>query len=439
MAYVITLLVGIVAGAACMGVILMESHRRVRAQHKQLTMKAEQVRQQLEGAGARDRELNERAVAIEQKRQAAQAELDHLAGQIQARREASKEAIRRDREELECRLVSYKELQQENSILKRDLQNIDVTLHKLGLDVELQAKKQEELDERARELGNRYLKENVKWIGSSLSANNFSACKQRLQEVIVRCRGIGLEVSAADENKLIADLKMDFEKIVRAALEREEQARIKAQIREEAKVAKEIERELKQVERERIAIQAALDRAMAEATDKHSEEIERLKARLAEAEEKERAVSQAQMTKAGYVYVISNLGSFGEGVFKVGMTRRLEPKDRVRELGDASVPFPFDVHMMISCVDAPALENALHKALHKVRINKTNPRKEFFKTDLGTIVKIARENSCKVEYVADVEALEYRQSVTMSEEDSEYIEGVYDAAEDDSETVADEA
>ena len=80
------------------------------------------------------------------------------------------------------------------------------------------------------------------------------------------------------------------------------------------------------------------------------------------------------------MYVLSNIGSFGEGVYKIGMTRRLEPQDRVRELGDASVPFPFDVHMMISCDDAPSLENALHRESHKQRVNKVNFRKEFFRT-----------------------------------------------------------
>ena len=124
----------------------------------------------------------------------------------------------------------------------------------------------------------------------------------------------------------------------------------------------------------------ALQKALAEAADEHSEEVERLKARLAEAVAKsQRTIAQAQLTKAGYIYVISNIGSFGQDVYKVGMTRRLEPLDRVRELGDASVPFSFDIHMMIACDDAPALENALHHALHKTRLNKLNLRKEFSK------------------------------------------------------------
>src|SRR6185503_7667311 len=114
---------------------------------------------------------------------------------------------------------------------------------------------------------------------------------------------------------------------------------------------------------------------------------------------------------------ISNIGSFGEGIYKIGMTRRLEPKERIWELCSASVPFPFDIHMMISCTDAPSLENALHRAFFKQRINKANPRKEFFRVGLQEIHKIVTENHGEVEYVADAEALEYRQSISMSEED----------------------
>ncbi len=250
----------------------------------------------------------------------------------------------------------------------------------------------------------------MKWIGASLSANNYVNCKQRLQDVIERCRGIGLEVSSKEEDDLLTDLKKEFEKVVRAALEREEQARIKAQIREEQAREREIERELKQLEQERAAIKAALDKALSETRDQHSAEIQRLRARLTEAEEKsQRAMSQAQMTKAGHVYVISNLGSLGEGVYKIGMTRRLEPMERIKELGDASVPFPFDVHRMISCDDAPTLENALHRTLHKHRLNKLKPRKEFFRTDFEAIRAIVEEHHGEVQYVADPEALEYRQ------------------------------
>lgn len=339
--------------------------------------------------------------------------------------------------DINARVISYDELRDENLVVKRDLQNVDISLRKLALDHRVQQERQEAIDKRSQELGRRYLKENVKWIGSSLTANNFVASKKRLLDVIERCRGIDHDVPEKEEAILVADLKQEFEKMVRAAFEREEQARIKAQIREEQKLEKEIERELNKLERERAAIQAALEKAMAES--EHSEEVERLKERLADAEARtQRAMSRAQMTKSGYVYVISNIGSFGEGVFKIGMTRRLEPNDRVRELGDASVPFPFDVHMMISCDNAPALETALHREFHKQQLNKIKPRKEFFRTDIETIRQAVEAHHGEVQYEADPEALQYHESLEMSEDDLEFIEGVFEAVEEDSEVVSED-
>jgi len=341
-------------------------------------------------------------------------------------------------QEFEKQVISYNELTSENTVLKRDLRNIAVNVRKLELDQDLQQQSQAAIAEKVEEIGARYLKENVKWIGNSLNANNFAACKQRLQDVIQRCREIGYQVSKEEEDTYIADLKTEYERVVRAAFEREEQSRIKAQIREEQRFEREIQREQERIARERAVLEAALARALATAEDEHSVEIEILKARLAEAEAKQRAISQAQLTKAGFVYVISNIGSFGDGVFKVGMTRRLEPLERVRELGVASVPFPFDVHMMISCENAPSLENALHRALVKQQVNKTNPRKEFFRADIETIVQLVKEHHGEVEYVADAEALQYHQSLEMSDEDMQFIDRVYDELEDENEVVDDE-
>ncbi len=336
--------------------------------------------------------------------------------------------------------ITFTELQDENAVLKSDLRNLAVEVRKLQLDRDQQRQTQESLDEKINDVGSRYLKDTVKWICASLNPNNFATCKQRLQDVIERIRKAGFDVTEVEESALFTNLKSEYQKAVRAAFEREEQARIKAQIREEQMRQKEIDRELKQLEREREAIKTALAKALADAKDQHSEEVERLKARLAESEAKsQRAISQAQLTKSGHVYVISNIGSFGEGVFKVGMTRRLEPLDRVKELGDASVPFPFDVHAMISCNDAPSLENALHRTLHKTRINKTNPRKEFFKADIETIFQIVKEHHGEIDYLVDAEALQYRQSISMSDEDQEFIESVYDDLEEENEIAVDEA
>ena len=118
--------------------------------------------------------------------------------------------------------------------------------------------------------------------------------------------------------------------------------------------------------------------------------------------------------RAGYVYIISNIGAFGENVFKIGMTRRLDPQDRIDELGDASVPFNFDVHAMIFSDDAPALENALHKAFEDRKLNMVNQRREFFNVTLDEIKEVVKKNFDKtVEFVDVPDAEQYRVSMKM--------------------------
>lgn len=485
--YIIASLSGMAAGAVCVYLAFDSQRKRLREQKKEQSAQAEKLLKSLEQIRAREKQgierlrekqkqvleflkaresesssaiksaleaLEERKSGFDKRQQdwelsttdrlraketeylaTVRAQLQQIEGMKAGLVEEHGRQLREldhNRRQFDAQVVSFDEVQRENELLKRDLKNSYVQNRKLQLDRNAQQFAQQELSERCAELAQRFLKENEKWIGNSLNANNFASCKQRLLDVIERCREIGFEISPEKEADLLGELRQDFEKAVRAAFEREEQSRIKAQIREEQLREKEVERELKQLERERAAIATALERALAEAKDEHSAEIENLKARLKEAEENsERAISQAQLTKSGHVYVISNVGSFGDGIYKIGMTRRLEPLDRVKELGDASVPFPFDIHMMISCDDAPALENAIHRTLHKLRINKINLRKEFFRTSFDEIKRIVEENHGRVEYTADAEALEYRQSASMTEDDQEFIEGVYDKFEDD--------
>lgn len=118
--------------------------------------------------------------------------------------------------------------------------------------------------------------------------------------------------------------------------------------------------------------------------------------------------------KAGFVYVISNIGSFGEGVYKIGMTRRLDPMERIKELGDASVPFNFDVHAMIFCDDAPALEAALHREFESKKVNIVNQRREFFKVSLEEIEEVVKRNYDKtVEFTVTPDAEQYRTSEAL--------------------------
>ena len=121
----------------------------------------------------------------------------------------------------------------------------------------------------------------------------------------------------------------------------------------------------------------------------------------------------AQQTRSGHVYIISNIGSFGENVYKIGMTRRLEPADRVRELGDASVPFSFDIHAMIYSENAPSLETELHKYFMKSQVNKVNPRKEFFKIGLKDIRDKVESMQLETKWTMAAEAAEYRESLAI--------------------------
>lgn len=203
--------------------------------------------------------------------------------------------------------------------------------------------------------------------------------------------------------------------------EREEQRRISEQMREEEKARREYERAIKESADEEAAIKNAMElaqlkvqQATTEQRAKYEEQLAALNQRLLEAEAKnQRAVSMAQQTRSGYVYIISNIGSFGQDVFKVGMTRRLEPMDRVRELGDASVPFTFDVHAMIYSEDAPTLENLLHNEFDDLRLNKVNYRKEFFRLPLERIRTFVTAKKADATFTMLAEAREYHETQAL--------------------------
>lgn len=204
--------------------------------------------------------------------------------------------------------------------------------------------------------------------------------------------------------------------------EREEQRRIKEEMREEEKARREIERAVKDAAKEEEMLQKAMEKVRskyesASETQKamYEEQLGELERKLKEAEERnQRALSMAQQTKRGHVYVISNVGSFGEDVYKIGMTRRLEPLDRVRELGNASVPFPFDVHAMIWSEDAPALETELHKNFALAQVNKTNYRKEFFNVGLRSIREAVEKAGIIAKWTLASEAREYRETLAIN-------------------------
>ncbi|MBO0207619.1 DUF4041 domain-containing protein [Vibrio sp. Vb0877] len=220
------------------------------------------------------------------------------------------------------------------------------------------------------------------------------------------------------------ECKLQYQFTLKKQEEIAEQKLIKEQIREEQRAIKEFQKAIADAEKEEKMYRNLLDKAqqeLAKASEQERSDMEQriaiLEQQLAEAEAKEeRAKSMAEQTRKGHVYVISNIGSFGEDVYKIGLTRRLEPMDRVKELGDASVPFPFDVHAMIYTDDAPALETALHREFHAQRVNAVNLRKEFFSVDLDDI-KEAVEKIAGVEAEFKMTALaeDYYESLRLSD------------------------
>ncbi len=206
--------------------------------------------------------------------------------------------------------------------------------------------------------------------------------------------------------------------------EREEQRRLREQIREEEKARREYERAIKEAAKEEQSLRKAMDKVEAQvaaASEAQRAEFEAklvaLQEQLRQAEEKnQRALSMAQQTRTGHVYVISNIGSFGEDMFKIGMTRRLEPTDRVRELGDASVPFEFDVHAMIFSEDAPTLEKQLHRHFLRQQVNKVNPRKEFFRLAIADIKQELEVLGVQTQWSMTAQAREYRETLKIEQQ-----------------------
>lgn len=201
---------------------------------------------------------------------------------------------------------------------------------------------------------------------------------------------------------------------------RQEQIAIRERMRQEAAERKALEEERKRVDAEETKYNTAISRLMEQQKTASSEEtvmlekrIADLQAQLADVQIKKEDIVNLQNGKAGTVYVISNLGSFGEDVFKIGMTRRLEPQERVDELGSASVPFSFDVHSFIFSKDAVALENKMHELLNGKRVNKVNLRKEFFKVSLDELEKLVNDIEPSAEFNKTMAAEDYRQSLLV--------------------------
>lgn len=262
---------------------------------------------------------------------------------------------------------------------------------------------------------------------SKVKYTNYDASLNRIYksaEVISKLGTImDISIKHAYLNLKVEELRLAFEYQQKKQEEKEAQKAARAEMREAARLQKEIEAQRKKIEKEQTHYQTAYDRLMKQL--EHSPDDEALLSKKAELENQLKDIDKAikdidyreANQRAGYVYVISNIGAFGPDVYKIGMTRRLDPQDRVDELGDASVPFNFDVHAMIFSDDAPALETALHKAFEDRKLNMVNTRREFFHVTLNEIKDCVKKNFDKtVEFIDVPDAEQYRISLKMQQE-----------------------
>lgn len=212
--------------------------------------------------------------------------------------------------------------------------------------------------------------------------------------------------------------KIEYNYYIKKEKEKQEQLALKEKMREEAAERKALENEKKKIEQEESKFNAEIDKIKEQLKSAAQDEMDALNKRILELQSqlsdvilKKEDIINLQNGKAGTVYIISNLGSFGDNVFKIGMTRRIEPQDRVNELGSASVPFKFDVHSFIFSEDAVSLEKKMHDMLNEKRVNKVNLRKEFFKVSLDELEKLVEEIEPTAEFNRTMLANEYRASL----------------------------
>lgn len=268
------------------------------------------------------------------------------------------------------------------------------------------------------------------YVISKVRYNNFDTCLKRIKKASETISKLGVVMNISIHNRYyelkVQELRLALEYQQMKQREKEEQQELRARMREEAKIQREIEEARKKAEKEKKHYLNALKEAqkqLAECTDETqrnalTEKLDEMQTQVSKIDKNLADIDYREANqRVGYVYVISNIGSFGENIYKIGMTRRLNPQERVDELGNASVPFNFDVHAMIFSKDAPALENALHHAFDDKKVNMVNKRREFFNVSLDEIEKVVKENfDGSVEFEKTALAEQYRESLKIKKE-----------------------
>ena len=258
--------------------------------------------------------------------------------------------------------------------------------------------------------------------------SNYENSKKRIRKSFEQLNKlnshIGINIRMGYLNLKLDELELALDYQIKKEEEREALREAREKEREEKKLQKKLEKERKKFERENNTITSEIEEAKAKMAQAAAEEKAKLEAEIAKLQaaldknnEEVKKINEWQETPgAGYVYIISNIGSFGEEIFKIGVTRRDNPEERIRELSSASVPFKYDSHVFIFSKNAYDLENQLHKRFDKKRVNKVNMRKEFFKITMDDVKQIVEENKGAVHSFVEVpEAEEYRETLMMEQ------------------------
>ena len=241
------------------------------------------------------------------------------------------------------------------------------------------------------------------------------------------------------EYQFINAVKIEYNYYIKQEQIKQEQIALRQKLREEAEERRLLKLEKERIEREEEKFKQEIERTQEILQNsQNNEEIQNLKMRILELQGqlsdviiKKDEITSLQNGKAGNIYIISNLGSFGDKMFKIGMTRRLDPQERVNELGSASVPFKFDVHSFIFSENAVELEKTLHKRLNDKRVNKVNLRKEFFYSTVDELEELVNELDPTAVFNKTMLAEEYNQTTSVSSD--EY--GIEDEDDLDDENV----
>lgn len=260
---------------------------------------------------------------------------------------------------------------------------------------------------------------------SKVRWNNVIQMKERIDKMFQSLNKLGeidqTYITTYYKNLRIEELSLEYEYQQKKYEEKEKEREIREKLREEERAQREFEKARDSAEKEEELYQKSLNKARLELMSKNGIERDTLERKILTLEKqleeahirKERAISMAQQTRCGHVYIISNIGSFGDNIHKIGMTRRLEPIERINELGNASVPFRFDIHALIYSEDAPSLEYSLHKRFEDCRVNLVNSRKEYFNVSLEDIEIAIKEIAPDAEFIKLPEAREYRETISI--------------------------